>query len=248
VTSQAYSAIWKHEIKHNPDLFKTYIIATCDTRKATLIKERRIHDKLNVVKSPMYINMATAKENGFFGRNVSGSLNPNYGKQHSLKAKIKMRKRRHLTDEQRQQKAELLRKINACRYADINVREQQRQKMSGANNPQYGKYGPDHPHYGHHHTDEAKQKIRQALKGKKKTTQHIKRSSTSYKIQREIDSKVFVGYGLVDFSKAIGLRASSFLYTLTSNKYKNGYRILENLGMTKDDHAPLTDILTNPVG
>lgn len=119
--------------------------------------------------------------------------------------------------------------------------------MLGVNNPQYGKRGALHPHYGHKHTEEAKQKIQQALKGKKKTAEHVKRSSTSYKIQRETDGETFIGYGLVNFSNALGLGASSFLYTLTSGKYRNGYRIVENLGMTKDDHAPLTDILSNPV-
>lgn len=35
---------------------------------------------MRVVKSPMYINMAYAVQGGYFGMDISGSNNPNYGK------------------------------------------------------------------------------------------------------------------------------------------------------------------------
>jgi TusA-related sulfurtransferase len=38
--------------------------------------------------------------------------------------------------------------------------------FAGENNPQYGKFGEDHPAYGNKHTDETKEKIAQANRGK----------------------------------------------------------------------------------
>ncbi|KKK88671.1 hypothetical protein LCGC14_2740790, partial [marine sediment metagenome] len=40
-------------------------------------------------------------------------------------------------------------------------------KLSGENNPMFGKYGEDHPLYGFHHTEESKAKISDAKRGRK---------------------------------------------------------------------------------
>ena len=45
-------------------------------------------------------------------------------------------------------------------------RESREGLFAGENNPQYGKFGADHPAYGHRHTDETKEKIANALKGR----------------------------------------------------------------------------------
>lgn len=243
VKSKAYAKTWKTELTANPHLFKATIISTHDNRKDATLKEHYLQTTLGVIKSPLYVNMAVASIDGFFGMNVSGELNPHFGKKHTPGAKIKMSKPKTLTAEQRAVKAELLRTMNHNRMKQPGVRDMMREKMSGVNNPQYGKRGADHPHYGHTHTDETKTKIRDALLGKKKTAEHIKHTSTSYKIQRESDMCVFTGYGLTAFSKALGLGASSFLYTLTSQKFRKGFRILENLGVAADDHTPLTDYM-----
>ena len=45
-------------------------------------------------------------------------------------------------------------------------RESREGLYAGENNPQYGKFGANHPAYGNKHTDEAKEKIAQAHRGK----------------------------------------------------------------------------------
>ena len=41
------------------------------------------------------------------------------------------------------------------------------EKLSGENNPMYGKLGKDHPSYGYRHTEESKRKMSEANKGEK---------------------------------------------------------------------------------
>jgi hypothetical protein len=86
VKSKKYKDIWKSELKDNPHLFKTKIICTTETREQATAIEYRLQKALNVVKSPMYINMALASPNGFFGKPMNGENNPNYGK-HTKKIK-----------------------------------------------------------------------------------------------------------------------------------------------------------------
>ena len=73
VKSKKYKAIWKSELKKNPDVFKTIIISKHKTRKEALEKELFFQQKLNVVKSPLYINQALASKNGFFGCSLKGT-------------------------------------------------------------------------------------------------------------------------------------------------------------------------------
>lgn len=71
VSSIKYGDIWKQELKENPELFKTHIISTHESRQEALDHERFLQESLNVVKSPDYINVSLAAKNGFFGRDVS---------------------------------------------------------------------------------------------------------------------------------------------------------------------------------
>ena len=87
VSSKEYKTIWKSELKENPQLFKTKIISTHEDRKDALAKEEKLHKSLNVVKSSLYVNKSTANINGFFGMNVKGELNPNYGRPWSIEEK-----------------------------------------------------------------------------------------------------------------------------------------------------------------
>jgi len=80
VKSKQYSKIWKEELKNNPNLFKTKIISKHADRKKATEKENFLQKSLNVVKSSLYINMSIAAKEGFFGMDVSGTNNPNYGK------------------------------------------------------------------------------------------------------------------------------------------------------------------------
>ena len=79
VSSKKYKIIWESELKLNPHLFQTKIISTHQTSKEARQKEMFFHEQLKVVKSEMYVNLSIARENGFFGMDVSGKNNPRYG-------------------------------------------------------------------------------------------------------------------------------------------------------------------------
>jgi len=103
VSSEKYFKIWKEELRQNPNLFKTIIISKHKTRKEATKKENKFQKLLNVVSSTMYINMAFASSNGFFGMPVSGKDNPNYGnnwtKDQKNKASLKQKELRNLFPE-----------------------------------------------------------------------------------------------------------------------------------------------------
>jgi hypothetical protein len=80
VKSKKYKEIYKKEIVHNKHLFKTVIIKKYHSRKYAMYREKILQQKLNVVKSEMYMNMSIAKDFGWFGMKVSGKDNPVYGK------------------------------------------------------------------------------------------------------------------------------------------------------------------------
>lgn len=93
VKSKKYASVWKKELHDNPHLFKTRALSTIyKTREEATEAERRLHVKLKVVKSDLYVNQAVATKNGFFGRDVSGKNHPLFGIKRSeeTRAKIKM--------------------------------------------------------------------------------------------------------------------------------------------------------------
>lgn len=90
VGSKRYMAIWKSELEMSSYLFKTFIIKQYPTRKEALLAEYRLQVRLDVVRSNLYVNQATAVPNGFFGMECSGALSPRYGKKASLTTKAKM--------------------------------------------------------------------------------------------------------------------------------------------------------------
>ena len=103
VSSKEYKDIWKSEIKLNPHLFKTQIVAKTQSRKNALYIECKLQEKLNVVKSPMYTNKALAKKNGFFGmstKDIKGMLGKNHSKE-TLAKMSESAKTRVLSDEGR---------------------------------------------------------------------------------------------------------------------------------------------------
>lgn len=65
VSSKEFKELWKEEVKHHPELFKTHIVSTHKTRKDALVAEDIIQRKLNVVHNPLYTNKAYAS--GCFG-------------------------------------------------------------------------------------------------------------------------------------------------------------------------------------
>lgn len=92
VASKLYGKIWKSELKLNPELFCTRIIATYSTRKDATLKELKFQTKLKVTQSSMYINRALAKPNGFHGTDVSKEKHPRWNTKHTIEAKDKISK------------------------------------------------------------------------------------------------------------------------------------------------------------
>ena len=83
VKSKKYKDIWKSELKNNPHLFTVKIISYHNTRREAIEKEYKFQSSLSVMKSSLYVNMSIASPNGYFGMDVSGEYNPNYGKRHT---------------------------------------------------------------------------------------------------------------------------------------------------------------------
>jgi hypothetical protein len=80
VSSKLYRNIWIEELSKNPHLFSTKIISYHNTNEEAKEKELFFHRSLDVVKSSLYVNTSEARKNGFFGKDVSGSNNPMFGR------------------------------------------------------------------------------------------------------------------------------------------------------------------------
>lgn len=80
IKSKKYKEIYKKELLENKNLFKTFIIKKYYSRKYAMFKEKKMQEKLNVVRSELYMNMSIAKDFGWFGMKVKGVCNPVYGK------------------------------------------------------------------------------------------------------------------------------------------------------------------------
>lgn len=92
VSSRKYSEIWNTEIKTNPHLFSTEIIAKYESRQSAIDAEYDLQKLVNAPKNPEFVNMAYAS--GTFGGPTDGENNPFYGKKHSLEVMLKMRSNR----------------------------------------------------------------------------------------------------------------------------------------------------------
>jgi tRNA-dihydrouridine synthase len=66
VSSKRYKAIWNQELKNNPHLFKTIILTRHVLKKEAQLREKSFQKSLNVIKNPLYINMAI----GLYGDNT----------------------------------------------------------------------------------------------------------------------------------------------------------------------------------
>lgn len=139
VCSKQYSQIWKEELQNNPNSFKTKILFQYETHREAIDTESRLQQKLNVVKSPLYINTSIARKNGFFGRDVNGSNNPmfnlrgknnpNYGSKRSDSTKLKMKtsNSRPMSDAQK----EKIRKIRVGTTLSQETKDKISQKIKG---------------------------------------------------------------------------------------------------------------------
>lgn len=79
VASKKWKEIYLKEQKENKHLFKTRILNVYVNRHDALKEELRLQKKHKVVTNNKYFNESYANINGYFGRDVSGENNPNYG-------------------------------------------------------------------------------------------------------------------------------------------------------------------------
>ena len=209
VASTRYKTMWKYELEANPHLFKTSIISRHKNRNDALTRELIIQESLGVVRNPLYCNLSTARENGFFGRDVSGKLNPMYGKEHPNRGK------KYDDDYKKKLAASVSNSWTDERKAEWSKR------ISGENNPMYGyepseeyrnacseRYsGKGNPMYGKTHSEETRRKISDKSKGRPVTQEAKEKISTAMKGRlvsdktREKQSKSLSGRKFSDESK-----------------------------------------------
>lgn len=161
VSSKKWKDIYINEQRNNKQLFKTRILSLHETRDDALINELKIHQKYDVINSPIYMNESYARQNGFFGRDVSGSTNPMYGK--SRRGEI------HNNGEN------ISKGLKKFYNSDRGILQKYKisQLFSAENNPMYGKrhtdewkiqksnnmLGNKHPLYGKNRSEETRLKI-----------------------------------------------------------------------------------------
>lgn len=72
VQSKKYKNIWKYERRHNPHLFKTYIIKTFDSKDAAIQCESLYIRKLNAIHNQLYINTGYFYNNRVYVSSMKG--------------------------------------------------------------------------------------------------------------------------------------------------------------------------------
>lgn len=58
VRSKKYKSIWERELIENPHLFRTIVLTIHETRDEAYEREKEFQYQLNVVKNPLYTNLA----------------------------------------------------------------------------------------------------------------------------------------------------------------------------------------------
>jgi hypothetical protein len=161
VISKKYRKRFKEELKNSPELFGYEIISEHKTRKEALKYELEKQIELDVVNSDLYFNESLASVGGMFGRDVSGELNPMFGKTHSEETRKKISKKRG--SKKRYDVTDKHRKIISDTHKNKIVSKETRKKISEALK---GKYVGELNHmFGKTHSEETRKKISEANKG-----------------------------------------------------------------------------------
>lgn len=201
VTSKKYKSIWLSELKINPNLFKTKIIRTYKTRKEASEVEFRLQKALGVVRSSMYINMATASVNGFFGMPTKGRV----VSQETRDKISKIHKGKTISESHR---------LAITKKLSGRISNRKGVKMP----PEYGelqsklkKGVPNLKLRGKKPTDEARKKMSAAGKGRKQSVDHATKRTDSLKKTYEITfpcGKTELIRGLSEFCRTNNLSVS----------------------------------------
>lgn len=194
VGSRAWKTIWKEETTNNPNLFKLIILDTFEDRKEALDMENFLQEKYGSKASFNFVNMANANTNGCFGGvcknliwikkdNSQMRININDLQQYESIGWTKGRQPMGL----RVYRDEELVTIKECdlqKYLDDgwtrgikpSSKRKLSKKMRGRKLTENHKQkirdnharpkGKDANFYGKHHTEETKQRISNATKGK----------------------------------------------------------------------------------
>jgi len=233
VKSKRYQTLCNSEQKTNKTVFRTRILSKHETRKEALTEELRLQRKHSVVKSEKYVNMTLATRNGFFGSDVSGKLNPNYGNKWSSEQRDKMSKQRS----------------GKTIYKDLDGVF----KLFDTTDPIIKEHNLKHLNFGRIHSDEVNYKKGTHLRGTKRPEHAVKLSGMNchtakrrgiYNSQNEL---MFDVSGCL--TKTIKLHSLSYKlhrstednpvdYTKTSRSYK---RALKN-GMIKFNGWYVTEL------
>ena len=91
VTSKKYSKLFFDEYALHPELFTVHIWKTYNNRREALAEELRLQKINNVVSSSLFINMAYASVDGFFGMDTSGKNHPRYGQTQTKETRKKIK-------------------------------------------------------------------------------------------------------------------------------------------------------------
>lgn len=84
VRSKKYRKIFEDELKNNLNLFCVDILSYHETRIDALKKELKEQIERDVINSIEYFNESYATINGFFGRDVSGKINPMFNRKNEV--------------------------------------------------------------------------------------------------------------------------------------------------------------------
>ena len=84
VRSKKWKNKFKLEVLNGRGLFDYEILSEHDTRESALLAEYNYQKENDVVNSNLYFNESLANVNGFFGRDVSGEINPMYGRNNEV--------------------------------------------------------------------------------------------------------------------------------------------------------------------
>ena len=176
VKSKKYKKVWYEEIRNNPNLFKTIIITTHDTKEAALEKEEYLQKHFSVHVNELYVNQSISGRNFTFqkGKKLTeehkrkiGVSNSEAlkGKKFTEERKQKLKGRKHT--EEFKKKMSILHKNNKYNLGK-KFTEERKQKLKGKKPWNKGmkgyNSGKNHHRFGKNVSDEMKNKISNTLK------------------------------------------------------------------------------------
>jgi len=164
IRSKKWKTNFRLEVNNNRHLFNVEILTEHDTRSEALDEEYSIQKERDVVKSSDYFNEAYANINGFFGRDVSGEINPMYGRENEIVAiNVKTGKRVRVSREEFNSNLNLSgHTVGMITVIDINSGEKVRitKELFTKNKSSF-----IHHNEGIKHSDETKNKLSEMRKG-----------------------------------------------------------------------------------